>query len=292
MRTSLPASGLLLFACISAFLPRLALSGPVPKGYALVWSDEFDKDGPPDPTKWVAQTGFLRNEEAQWYQAENAFCRDGLLVIEARKERKPNPNYERGSDDWRRNRPMIEYTSACLVTQGVHSWRYGRFEVRARIVAEEGLWPAIWFLGVEGKWPQRGEIDLMEYYGGNVLANACWKGVGKGAKWDASKTPVADLGGAGWAEQFHVWRMEWDERVIALCLDVRLLNTIELDRTINPEGVAPRNPFHQPHYLLLNLALGGTNGGNLTRTRLPSRYEIDYVRIFQRTPEVPKDNRQ
>ena len=99
-------------------------------GYTLAWADEFNKDGLPDPNNWVYENGFERNEELQWYQPDNAVCKDGLLVIEARRERKPNPNYDPNSNSWRRNRQFIEYTSSCVKTIGRHSWTFGRFEMR------------------------------------------------------------------------------------------------------------------------------------------------------------------
>ena len=111
------------------------------EGYQLVWSDEFKTDGPPNPQNWTFEHGFCRNHEAQWYQPENAFCQDGKLIIEGRRERKPNPAYQPGGTDWK-NREFTEYTSASLLTKGRHSWLYGRFEVRAKISAKAGLWPA------------------------------------------------------------------------------------------------------------------------------------------------------
>src|SRR5881394_1589984 len=74
--------------------------------YSLVWSDEFDHDGRPDSTKWGYEQGFVRNEEAQWYQAENAVCKNGILIIEAKREQKPNPVYSKTSKDWRKKRPL------------------------------------------------------------------------------------------------------------------------------------------------------------------------------------------
>lgn len=252
-------------------------------GYELVWADEFEAAGRPNPANWVFETGFKRNHELQWYQPENAFCEGGLLIIEGRRETKPNPFFVKGSKDWRKARAQVKYTSACLTTKGLHGWQYGRFEVRARIKAEEGLWPAIWFLGVDGKWPANGEIDLMEFYGGNILANACWmsKG-GRKPKWDESKKAVDSFGDPEWDSKFHIWRMDWDSRSITLSVDGITLNTIDLTKAVNPPGHEPANPFRQPHYLLLNLAIGGTNGGNPSATEFPTRYEIDYVRVYQK----------
>jgi beta-glucanase (GH16 family) len=257
--------------------------GNLPEGYERVWAEEFDQDGRPNPENWTFEQGFVRNRELQWYQPENAFVEHGKLIIEARREQKPNPNHNPQTEDWRQNRKTIEYTSACLKTMGLHSWQYGRFEVRARIKAEAGLWPAIWFLGVDGEWPSSGEIDLMEYYRGDILANACWGTEERWvAKWDTGKIPVASFGDPDWDEKFHVWRMDWDETSIRLYVDDQLLNTIDLAETINPTDRGPKNPFHQPHYLLLNLAIGGDNGGDPSGTDFPSRYEIDYVRVYQK----------
>ncbi|GAB4458183.1 MAG: hypothetical protein OHK0029_19110 [Armatimonadaceae bacterium] len=137
--------------------------------WKLVWSDEFNENGRPNPRNWVYETGFVRNQEFQWYQPENARCENGFLIIEGKRERKPNPNYEAGSNDWKKNREFAEYTAASLKTTGLHAWKFGRFEMRAQIDTRPGLWPAFWTLGVDGEWPRNGEVDIMEYYRGNCL---------------------------------------------------------------------------------------------------------------------------
>lgn len=255
------------------------------EGFALVWADEFNTDGPPNPDNWSFEQGFKRNNEAQWYQPENARVQDGLLIIEARRETIENPDFKPGSRNWRQRRPHAEYTSASLHTRGKHSWQYGRFEMRARIDARPGLWPAWWTVGtppVEGiGWPASGEIDMMEFYRGMILANAAWKKDGGNrwaAEWDAVKTPVEDLG-EDWAEDFHVWRMDWTEDQITLSVDGRILNTIDVTKTINPDGT---NPFRWPHTMLVNLAVGGSNGGDPSDTAFPAIYEIDWIRVFKR----------
>jgi len=141
-------------------------------GLKLVWSDEFNKDGRPDPNNWTYERGFVRNQELQWYQPENARCENGMLIIEGRRQRKENPRYRADGRDWRQNREYAEYTSASLTTRRLHSWKFGRFEMRGRIDTRAGLWPAFWTLGIEGSWPSNGEIDIMEYYRGMLLANA------------------------------------------------------------------------------------------------------------------------
>lgn len=249
-------------------------------GYRLVWSDEFDRDGPPDSSKWDYEYGFVRNEEAQWYQPENAFCKDGLLIIEARKENKPNPRYTAGATDWRRSRPTIEYTSACLITKGRAQWQYGRFEMRGRIDISPGQWPAWWTLGADKGWPANGEIDIMEYYRGKLLANIACLGANSKAHWYSNTFSTDSLGGACWAQQFHTWRMDWTDRFIILYIDDHLLNKVPLDSLVNRDG-SGFNPFRQPHYMLLNLALGGMNGGDASQAEYPRRMEVDYVRVYE-----------
>jgi beta-glucanase (GH16 family) len=256
--------------------------------YRLVWADEFNADGRPSPKDWTYERGFVRNNELQWYQPDNAFCSNGCLIIEGRREHKPNPGFKPGDKYWGNRREAAEYTAASVTTKGLHSWQYGRFEVKARLKAQPGLWPAIWSLGLKGHWPACGEIDLMEYYKGNILANACWSAQKQWeAKWDDSKKPVASFGDPAWDEKFHVWRMDWDEKSIALSLDGETLNTIDLAQAVNPEGREPRNPFHQPFYLLLNLAIGGKQGGDPSQTTFPTRFEVDYVRVYQKSAERP-----
>lgn len=119
----------LLIACylpvsISLFAQQSENAKP-PKlesdGYKLVWKEEFNYSGAPDRTKWKYENGFERNEEFQWYQQDNAWCENGRLILEARRESKTNPNFVEGSDDWKRNRKQADYTSSSIKTQGLHS---------------------------------------------------------------------------------------------------------------------------------------------------------------------------
>ena len=269
---------------VNPFLPD-ERSPSAEKGWKLIWNDEFSENGIPDSLKWNYEHGFVRNRELQYYQRENAFCKDGVLVIEGKREKVKNENHDPASNDWRKSRDSAEYTSACVITKGRAHWRYGRFDIRARIDTCLGLWPAIWTLGVQKEWPLNGEIDIMEYYRYKekpvILANTAWGTPERWkAQWNTQIHPLEKITQKDnqWAEKFHLWRMDWDENAIRIYLDGKLLNETDLTTTINPDGF---NPFHQAVYLLLNLAIG-ENGGDPSDTLFPVRYEIDYVRIFQK----------
>lgn len=247
--------------------------------WKLVWSDEFDRDGKPDPEIWEYERGFERNKELQWYQPENVTCQDGHLVFEARRETRPHPGFREGSRDWRRSRRTIDYTSASLITKPEHSWAFGRWEIRARFPALAGLWPAIWTTG-HGPWPRAGEIDIMEYYRDTILANTVHAGPGGEEVWNSSHTKIEEFDRDTWADEFHEWVMLWDEEKIAFYLDGRLLNSVDITE-VPKTAPGGKHPFHQPHRLRLNLAIG-SNGGDPSKTAFPQKYEVDYVRIYQK----------
>ena len=258
----------------------LAVTGCATHRYHLVWHDEFKKNGPPDPANWTYEHGFVRNHELQWYQPENAFCTNGLLVIAARREHKPNPDFVNTSTNWRDSREWIDYTSASLTSRHLQEFTYGKFEMRARIDTRLGSWPAFWTLGAPPgiRWPACGEVDIMEYYTGTVLANFGY-GLNHKTKWLAVKKPISELGGEAWSQQFHIWTMEWTPQKMDLLLDGRLMNHLDLASVDNADQ---SNPFHRPVYLILNQAIGGDCGGDPSPTKFPIRYEVDWVRVYQR----------
>lgn len=272
-------------------------------GYKLVFHDEFNTDGKPDSNYWRFEHGFVRNHEAQYYQEDNTWCENGELIIEARKEAVKNAKYKSGSTDWRTRDEYSTYTSSSMVSRGqttgnyISAWKYGRFEVKARIPAYFGCWPAIWTLGTKYDWPFNGEVDMMEYYPSGstemLHANVAW---GSSTHWVANwasktvKLSSLEASNSNWRKEFHVWRMDWDSLYIKLYLDDQLINSVNLDRTVNPrtgwfkyDNVNPYRGYYQ--YILLNLALGGDNGGSLNSTPFPCRYEIDYVRVYQKDEE-------
>lgn len=273
-RMLLPTLLAALFA-VSAHLPADT------SGYKMVWHDEFNANGAPDPAKWDYERGFVRNREPQWYQPQNAECRNGLLVIEARKEKVKNTNYDPSSSAWQRNREYAEYTSACLITKGKFDFKYGRVEMRAKIDVRKGMWPAFWMLGANrgaGGWPACGEVDIMEFYRGDLLANWCWEGDNK-VDWNTGKFPVAPWGGEKWAENFHEWVLEWNEQKMDILLDGKVINSQDLGKTINHKK--GNNPFRENFFLLVNLALG-QGGEEIPDAHIPAQLLVDYIRVYQR----------
>ena len=285
----------LLLTCFLFFENVLIAQNPNPlnpdftppktiSGMKLIWNDEFNNNGKPDTSIWRYEKGFVRNQELQWYQEDNANCSNGVLLIEGRREKVKNPAYVAGSTNWKSGREFAEYTSSSIQTRGRKQFQFGRFEIRARIDTSCGSWPAIWTLGISKSWPSNGEIDIMEFYRikgiPTILANFAWgtsqRNVGK---WDDLKKPLSDFTGKDpqWVKKFHVWRLDWSKDSINIYLDDHLLNSVLISETVNPDGF---NPFLQPHYILLNLALGG-NGGDPSKTPFPVKYEVDYVRVYQ-----------
>ena len=270
------AAGALLVEDPTAQQPQAAASA----GFALVWSDEFSVDGPPDPKNWTYERGFVRNEELQWYQPENARVTDGQLVIEARRERAPNPNYQPGSTDWKRNREFSGYTSASLITRGLHSWQYGRFEMRARIDTRAGLWPAFWTLGIVRRLAAQrrsGHHGVLPRHAPRECRVGRRAGAAQPGTAPASPSRRSmPRGRAGSTSGAWIGtRMP-----IRLFVDDELLNETDLATTINPDGTNV-NPLRQPHYIIVNLAIGGTAGGDPSATEFPARLEVDYIRVYQ-----------
>ena len=257
--------------------------------WKLVWSDEFDKPGLPDAAKWDYETGFLRNSEKQYYtraRRENARVENGVLVIEARKEKFSAPSAGPGVSSTRGSRRTkghadADYTSASLTTRGKAAWTHGRIEVRAKLPAGRGTWPAIWTLGSNFEqvgWPTCGEIDIMEFVGfdpGVVHANIHTKkynhvmNTGKG-----DKISIPDA-----SKAFHVYAVEWDAEKIDFFVDDQKYFTFRNEGT----GVDAW-PYDKDQYLIFNLAIGGDWGGQkgIDDKIFPQRYEIDYVRVYQK----------
>ena len=261
------------------------------ESWRLVWSDEFDYSGLPDQATWGYEEGFVRNNELQYYvpaRKENSVVKDGMLVIRANKQRYANPRFggDGGRSGRRSQREFAEYTSASVTSRGKVTWRYGRIEVRAKLPTGRGTWPAIWMLGTGQRghqqrrvgWPACGEIDIMENVGfaPNVIhANVHTakynhvKGNGKGAKITVEKPYDA----------FHVYAIEWHKDRIDFFVDDKKYFTYENEGTGTDAW-----PFDSPHYLILNIAIGGSWGGQrgIDDTIFPQEMLIDYVRVYQK----------
>jgi beta-glucanase (GH16 family) len=273
---AVPSACLFLAACASAQCAE----------WKLVWSDEFEKPGLPDPAKWDYETGFVRNRELQYYtreRKENARVEDGVLIIEARKETMKNTTHDpaRAERGGALNRETADYTSASLITRGKAAWTHGRIEVRAKLPAGRGTWPAIWTLGTnlrEVRWPACGEIDIMEFVGfdpGVIHANIHtrkYNHIENTHKGD--KTTVPDA-----SEKFHVYAIEWDAERIDFFVDDRKYFTFRKEA-----GGTDVWPFDKDQYLILNLAIGGSWGGQkgVDDAIFPQRFAIDYVRVYQK----------
>jgi beta-glucanase (GH16 family) len=237
--------------------------------WRLIWSDEFNYKGLPDSTKWGYEVGGYGwgNNELQYYtdrNIENAEVKNGMLNITAKKETKENN----------------QYTSARISTKGKVDFKYGKIEVRAKLPAGKGTWPAIWMLGknIENtNWPTCGEIDIMEHVGymkdsifGTVHSEAYnhIKGTQKG-----KSIFIADPYTA-----FHNYTIEWTAEKIDFLMDGIIYNHIENKHLSYKEW-----PFDQSFYLLLNVAIGGNWGGKfgVDDNICPATMQVDYVRLYK-----------
>jgi beta-glucanase (GH16 family) len=236
-----------------------------------VWSDEFDKDGFYDDTKWnieVEPPGWV-NEELQAYvnRGENARVAGGVLIIEARKD---------GFGGY-------AYTSARLNSARKGEITYGRAEIRAKLPKGRGTWPAIWMMSTDnayGAWPDSGEIDIMEHVGydpGVVHATThCHNFQWKTNTQKTALTTVPDFGDA-----MHVYALEWYTDRIDMFVDDTKYFTFANDGTGWQSW-----PFDKRFHVILNVAIGGVWGGTqgVDDTIFPVHMEVDYVRLYQMGP--------
>lgn len=241
--------------------------------WELVWQDEFDYEGAPDPDKWsydVGGSGWGNNELQYYTEGDNAAVRDGCLVIEARKE----------SVEGR------EYTSARLVTKGKGDWLYGKVEICAKLPSGLGTWPAAWMLPTDweyGQWPASGEIDIMEHvgYDQDVIVQSVHC-----QKFHAGKSRGVSYHLEGVSKDFHVYSLEWLPDKLIFSADGMERYTYDpakLSKTVTYE----QWPFDKRMHILLNLAFGGSWGGarGTEDSYFPVEYYIDYVRVYQ-SPEI------
>ncbi len=248
-----------------------------PSGWKLVWSDEFNApDGSPvDPSKWISEAGGngWGNQELEYYttRPQNAIQDGGNLVIKAIEEKYT------GSDGVTR-----DYTSARLKTQGRFSHKYGRLEARIKIPRGQGIWPAFWMLGDDidkSGWPKCGEIDIMENIGKEP---ALVHGTIHGPEYSGDKGPTAPYAlpnDQHFADDFHVYAIEWEKKAIRFYVDDHLYATRTPDDL--PKGA--RWVYQHKFFLLLNVAVGGGWPGNPDNTSVfPQTMLVDYVRVYKR----------
>ncbi len=250
--------------------PNTTLQGPSsPEQYVgmnLIWRDEFNSNL--DGNNWTQEFGDnWYNNELQTYtdQDRNVWTQSGNLIIEAREEASPYGG----------NNP---YTSGRIITQDKFEFKYGRVDIRAAMPEGQGIWPALWTLGADidvVNWPSCGEIDILEMIGGgteNVANNAMhWQGDTEKEQEEGSYTlPTGSLHG-----EYHVYSIIWDSNSVTYLIDDIVRDIIDIQASDMTE-------FHAPHFLIMNVAVGGDWPGNPdATTSFPQRMVVDYVRVFQ-----------
>lgn len=240
------------------------------EGYfpGLIWSDEFNYSGSPDPEKWNMETGGggWGNNELQYYTEDNAVVGDGVLTITAKEE----------------SMGGYDYTSSRMTTQNKFDFQYGRIEARIKLPYGQGIWPAFWMLGVNINtigWPACGEIDIMEMVGGDdggdntAYCTIHWDNDGEKADYGLSYTLPTGI----FADNYHIFSVEWNEEEIIGYVD----DTEYFVADITPEALSE---FHQNFFIIMNVAVGGDWPGSPDGTTVfPQTMEVDYVRVFQDT---------
>lgn len=245
----------------------------------LVWADEFDIDGAPNPQNWNFEIGDgtaqglpqgWGNNELQYYtdRPENVKVENGVLVITARKESFEGSNF----------------TSARLVTKGLFEQKYGRFEARIKVPFGKGYWPAFWMLGDDSNgdsWPQVGEIDIMEYLGDKpstvfgTIHGPEFSGANSISKKFTLQDDRFDTG-------FHVFGIEWSPDRINWYVDDKLYQSLtrkDVEKETNGQGEWVFND--RSFYMILNIAVGGNLPGNPNAdTVFPQSMVVDYVRVY------------
>jgi beta-glucanase (GH16 family) len=282
-----PAAIALITVVAAAFtFASCTKKAPAPKGYHLVWSDEFSAKKI-DTTKWDFQTGTgsqygltdWGNNELEYYAPENAFIEKGNLVLEARKEDKEGKQYTSA-----RLRTMKEDGTALF------SKTYGRIEARIKLPKGNGIWPAFWLLPATndyGVWASSGEIDILEAKG--RLINRIYGTVHYGQAWPGNKYSGGmykfpdgqDIGG------YHTYALEWEPGKLTWLVDDTPFYETQQWWSMGKDASEPYPypaPYDKPFYILLNLAVGGNfdSGVSPDSTSIPARMYVDYVRVYDK----------
>jgi beta-glucanase (GH16 family) len=226
----------------------------------LFWSEEFNTDGPPDPAKWGYDLGAggWGNAELEYYtdRPANAIVQNGVLKINAVKE-----NYNGSA-----------YTSARLLSKNKFAFTYGKVEVRAKLPAGVGTWPAIWMLGSDissAGWPNCGEIDIMEHRGSelNKIFGTLHYPGRSGGNADGGTKVISNA-----TTEFHTYSIDWSATAIKIYVDDQLYHTVANSASI---------PFNHDFFFILNIAMGGGFGGTVDPAFTNATMEIDYIRVYK-----------
>lgn len=241
--------------------------------WELVWSDEFES-GSLDRDNWTYQLGTgsqyglngWGNNELQYYteREDNIFIQDNKLHIVAREE----------------NHEGMSYTSARIRSKDKADFRYGRYEIRARLPKGRGLWPAIWMMPTEsvyGGWPQSGEIDILELVGHEP--DVVHGTVHYGSPWPDNQHTGGrfELDEGTFNDDFHTFALEWIPDRIRWFVDDQLFFQV------TPNNLSPQPwPFDQYFHFIMNVAVGGNWPGNPDgTTEFPQEMVVDYVRVYK-----------
>lgn len=266
VRASVCAAALGVFAC-----------GAACAGWAMVREFDFARGDTLDAASWSVEQGFQRNRESQYYTPANIGIQDGRLVIEARREDVPNAAHQKGSRDWRKSAARAAYTSGSIVLrEPVH---FGRVEIVARSPSGKGVWPAIWLLH-EGRG-EYGEIDIFEAVGKHpdTVFGAVHFGRAAGTRENRGGHLILP----GFEKSWRTHTVEWTPERIAIAVDGKPVFSFD-PRDAVREG---SDPLRRPMFLHVNLALGGSWGGEIDDAALPARFEIARIRIFRLVPDTP-----
>jgi beta-glucanase (GH16 family)/uncharacterized protein YjdB len=243
--------------------------------YKLVWSDDFTGESL-DMTNWnmeLHEPGWVNNELQEYTNSsDNIYVNDGKLVIKANKT-------VSGS--------AISYTSGKVTTQHKQIFKYGKFEIKAKVPTGQGLWPAIWMMpeneNLYGQWPKCGEIDIMEVLGHET--NKLYGTIHYGNP-HASSQGTYVMSNGTLADDYHVYSVEWEPSRMRFYIDGILYHTVNdwFTKVEGGEEITYPAPFDQPFYLQLNLAVGGSWPGNPDETTNfdNAKFEVDYVKVYQK----------
>jgi beta-glucanase (GH16 family) len=278
-RILLLAAGVLLF-------------GGTANAEILVWSDEFENGPSLDASVWSYDLGDgcavgicgWGNAEFQIYTNDPANVRveGGELIITALRQTVNGPD-DPGADSY-------TFTSARVKTQNRLAIQYGSIEARIQLPdLADGLWPAFWTLGssiTSVGWPACGEMDIFEMGSAGAIADGVVnRRVGSTAHWDIdgnyagyglTYTSATDLN-----DSYHIYRMEWTPTYVSTYIDGIWIWTMNLS---DPQSFSGEE-FHEPHFLILNLAVGGnytgiTDASGAVTAAFPAEYRVDWIRVY------------